>query len=319
MFPQFQRNDFWVAGESYGGHYVPELVQKILNEKGNSGRIPINLKGMMAGNPWTDPYHEAFGVVENWWNRAIMAEATYNTIRSTCTYRDITYWIVNNVTAGVYLSPEVRAARWEHALTHQKRNRLPETSSECFAALQEASLVQFGAVDIEGVYFDVCNPGTRGDLPYQPNWCAANQMQTYLNIPAVQQALHVSAPVPPMWYSCSPWVNYSFEDTTRSVEHIYRHVTTSTDLHVLVYSGDNDAIVPYTGTRKWLRVLNRTIVDDVHEWFVDTNGMQVGGWAINYAERLTFTTVRGAGHMVPFAQPQRALHMFKTFLEKGKL
>jgi serine carboxypeptidase-like clade 2 len=87
---------------------------------------------------------------------------------------------------------------------------------------------------------------------------------------------------------------------------------------VLIYSGDNDAIVPTTGTRRWVEYLGRTIVNDTHQWWVDTNGAQVGGWATEY-DRMTFTTVRGAGHMVPYMQPHRALHMFSTFLEKKKL
>jgi serine carboxypeptidase-like clade 2 len=34
---------------------------------------------------------------------------------------------------------------------------------------------------------------------------------------------------------------------------------------------------------------------------------------------LTFATVRGAGHMVPYTQPVRAAHLFKAFLADAKL
>lgn len=41
---------------------------------------------------------------------------------------------------------------------------------------------------------------------------------------------------------------------------------------------------------------------------------QVAGWTTAYGDFLTFATVRGAGHMVPFAQPARSLVLFQTFL-----
>ncbi|ETO05200.1 hypothetical protein RFI_32196 [Reticulomyxa filosa] len=43
VFTQFQNNDFYVTGESYGGHYVPQLSQMIL-EQNNT----INMKGFVV-------------------------------------------------------------------------------------------------------------------------------------------------------------------------------------------------------------------------------------------------------------------------------
>jgi carboxypeptidase C (cathepsin A) len=40
---------------------------------------------------------------------------------------------------------------------------------------------------------------------------------------------------------------------------------------------------------------------------------QVGGWVIDY-EGLTLATVRNAGHMVPYVQPERAYHLLGMFL-----
>lgn len=47
--------------------------------------------------------------------------------------------------------------------------------------------------------------------------------------------------------------------------------------------------------------------------------MQVGGWFTEYGGMLTFATVRGAAHMVPFAQPARALHLFSSFIHGKRL
>ncbi len=48
---------FLCAGESYGGHYVPNLALAI-HEGNKQARLhndpEINLKGMLIGNAWTD-------------------------------------------------------------------------------------------------------------------------------------------------------------------------------------------------------------------------------------------------------------------------
>jgi serine carboxypeptidase-like clade 2 len=308
MFPQYRANPFWVIGESYGGHYVPEFAYfTAMKNIDAPAHLQINLRGIMAGNPWTSPEHEAFGVVDNWWDRSIISEAVWTDIHAYCSYQDITFWIVNNVTAATLASGDRFQARMASATTNQ---------TKCFDALRLGSMVQFGGVSIEGIYLDLCNTGTRGDIPDQPNYCSDNQLTSYLNRMDVQQALHVRTPA--AWSECSSSVHYSTIDTESSVLYAYRYFMDNTTMSILVYSGDNDAIVPFTGTRRWLKALNRPIVNDVHQWFADTNGLQVGGWAVQY-DRLTFTTVRGAGHMVPFMQPQRALHMFRTFLENGTL
>lgn len=323
-FPQFKANDFFVTGESYGGHYVPEIVNRVLdgnNDANKTGDFTIPLKGWMVGNPWTDPEGEAWGVVQNWWDRAIIGRNDWNKIQASCDYKDITFWIINNATAGGLRSKEQRAAWWNHHLAEARREGhfRSEKSRECFAALYRASDVEFNAVDIEGVYRDICVPGVK-QLPDQINPCAMTQLTEYLNRPDVRTALHASLTVPKVWAACNapPGLTYSTLDTQLPVLYVYERAFYETNLKILVYSGDNDAIVPYTGTRMWIEKLGRPVVNDHHQWFVDTNGMQVGGWATQY-DKFTFTTVRGAGHMVPYMKPHRALHMIQTFLKNGTL
>ncbi len=58
-FPELQAKDLYIAGESYGGIYVPRLVERIDWYIGNCTQnqscqyIP-NLKGFMVGNGITD-------------------------------------------------------------------------------------------------------------------------------------------------------------------------------------------------------------------------------------------------------------------------
>ena len=68
------------------------------------------------------------------------------------------------------------------------------------------------------------------------------------------------------------------------------------------------------GTSLWMPKLNLPVVKKWRPW-KDARG-QVGGYFTQYAKNFAFSTVRNAGHEVPFYQPQRALQMFSEFLEK---
>ena len=52
IFPQLAENPFFIAGESYGGIFVPTLAAKIVDAH-NAGEdifVPINLQGIAVGN-----------------------------------------------------------------------------------------------------------------------------------------------------------------------------------------------------------------------------------------------------------------------------
>ena len=50
QFPEYAKQDFHMAGESYGGHYIPIFTAEILAHKKRN----INLKSVMIGNGLTD-------------------------------------------------------------------------------------------------------------------------------------------------------------------------------------------------------------------------------------------------------------------------
>lgn len=47
-FPRYKKRDVYITGESYAGHYVPQLAQAILDYNAIS-KNHINLKGLMVG------------------------------------------------------------------------------------------------------------------------------------------------------------------------------------------------------------------------------------------------------------------------------
>jgi len=141
--------------------------------------------------------------------------------------------------------------------------------------------------------------------PYQP--CSDEFTQNYLNLPAVQKAIHAN--ISYQWTDCSSLVNYNYSDVEKSVIHLYDQFLQE-GLQVLVYSGDVDAIVAYPGTRQWISLLQRPILESWRPYILN---QQVAGYITIY-KGLTFATVRNAGHLVPETQPERAFYMFNQFL-----
>jgi serine carboxypeptidase-like clade II len=47
-FPQYKNRRFFMAGESYAGHYIPQLAYLILTKNALQNKTVINLKGAMV-------------------------------------------------------------------------------------------------------------------------------------------------------------------------------------------------------------------------------------------------------------------------------
>nr|AAY27740.1 salivary/fat body serine carboxypeptidase [Sitodiplosis mosellana] len=62
LFPNLQKNEFFVTGESYGGKYVPAAGYAIYQDSKRVCSDPrkpkINLKGLAIGNGFSDPIHQ---------------------------------------------------------------------------------------------------------------------------------------------------------------------------------------------------------------------------------------------------------------------
>ncbi|CAG9767347.1 unnamed protein product [Ceutorhynchus assimilis] len=57
MFPEIQKNEFYVSGESYAGKFVPAIAYTI-HKNNPTASVKINLKGLLIGNGLSDPKHQ---------------------------------------------------------------------------------------------------------------------------------------------------------------------------------------------------------------------------------------------------------------------
>lgn len=58
LFPVFKKNNFYIAGESYAGHYIPYIAD-FIHKQNPSAKEKINLSGLIIGNGWMDSYYQS--------------------------------------------------------------------------------------------------------------------------------------------------------------------------------------------------------------------------------------------------------------------
>lgn len=146
--------------------------------------------------------------------------------------------------------------------------------------------------------------------------CVEDETVSYLNRKDVQEALHAKLVGQPKWVVCSSVVEYDFLNVEIPTIGIVGSLVKS-GVPVLVYSGDQDSVLPLTGSRtlvgKLAADLKLKTTVPYRVWF---HGKQVGGWTQVYGKNmLSFATIRGASHEAPFSQPERSLELFMAFLQ----
>ncbi|CAG9459997.1 unnamed protein product [Pedinophyceae sp. YPF-701] len=205
----------------------------------------------------------------------------------------------------------------------------------------EMVLSEMGPINIYDIYVDVCRRGAgaasdtarqlarvlgdhpagvalRGSLRGRYDPCVDSEASHFLNQADVQRALHVPAgpggqAVP--WTMCNPSLDYSRDDLLTSMLPVYRWLLKEAPkVKLFVFSGDVDGIIPVLGTRVWVRRLMLKQTESWGPWY-DSNG-QVGGYRAGYGS-LWFSTVRNAGHMVPYTQPERSVDLLRWAFEEG--
>lgn len=284
-FPQYKGRDLYITGESYAGHYAPQLSQAIVRyNKANPGS-PINLKGYMVGNALTDDYSDHVGLFQFMWSAGMISDQTYKKLNALCD---------------------------KESFIHPSR--------EC-DQITDIAYQEMGNIDPYSIFTPPCtaNGVTKrllrrwhrvGHIGQSYDPCTEQHSTIYFNLPEVQAALHVyHSNTSRRWETCSGVVGAYWQDSPISVLDVYQELIAA-GLRIWVFSGDTDAVIPVTSTRYSIDALNLTTISPWRAWYEDG---QVGGWTQKY-EGLTFVTVRGAGHEVPLHKPKQALTLIKSFM-----
>ncbi|GFP84998.1 serine carboxypeptidase-like 45 [Phtheirospermum japonicum] len=289
-FPEFNNREFYITGESYAGHYVPQLANLIIQSKPKF----MNLTGIAIGNPLLEFNTDFNSRAEYLWSHGLISDFTYNQFTFVCNYSQI-----------------------------RRQSDARKLTPECSRVIKQVSSEISGFVDAYDVTLDVCFSSAVSlqsqslyKLQDEPkiDVCVEDETDVYLNRKDVQKALHARLVGVKKWSVCSDVLHYEMQNLEIPTIGILGSLVES-GLRVLVYSGDQDSVLPLTGTRTLVNGLAKDLklntTQPYSAWF---EGRQVAGWTQAYSDFLSFATIRGASHEAPFSQPERSLVLFSSFI-----
>ncbi|KAK7401236.1 hypothetical protein VNO78_12566 [Psophocarpus tetragonolobus] len=183
-FPEYKTRDFYITGESYAGHYVPQLAYTILvNNK--SSHQNINLKGIAIGNALIDDVTTIKGIFDYFWTHALNSDQTHQLVKKYC---DFTSENISAVCINATIS----------------------------------SIIEMGNIDFYNIYAPQCldsslKNGSTGSV-YDFDPCSAYYVKAYLNRPEVQKALHANSS---NWTHCS---DFDWNDSPATILPIIKYL-----------------------------------------------------------------------------------------------
>lgn len=323
LYPEFLANPFFIAGESYAGVYVPTLAYEVV--KGiDAGEEPVlNLKGYLVGNGVADDEIDGNALVPFVHGMGLISDDLYEEVQSLCegnfynplneacdsklseVDKDIADLNMYDILEPCYHGNET----WEIAAANI---RLPSS----FRQLGETDRPLPVRTRMFGRAWPLRAPVRDGIVPTWPQLlrtsvpCTDDRVATlWLNDAAVRTAIHAAPEsIAGSWELCTDRI--LFEHDAGSMIKYHKNLTLR-GYRALIFSGDHDMCVPFTGSEAWTRSLGYKIVDKWRPW--NSNG-QVAGYTQGYENNLTFLTIKGAGHTVPEYKPREALDFYSRFL-----
>ena len=298
MHPELQGRPFYVMGESYGGHYVPNTVKEIQDTNVNlSSKDIINITGFAVGNGYTDWKLDFNANVENGRFHALTSQSLFDAAETACngSYARC-FWPRDDIVCPKECGDAVHAATinamddsidiydiYEDVCLEPAQERL-QTQATVLLAEQRKSLSKF-------------HQGRNTQATISPIFptCIDNFSAKYLNTPAVQEAIHIRKGTVPggKWSDCSSVLNYDFNYESELPNYI--EWTNKGDLEILIYNGDTDFILSHMGNTAWINEGLKLKKSDEWAKWRGSDG-QVAGYFEKYQTGglpLTFLTVKG--------------------------
>lgn len=285
QFPQYAKQDFHIAGESYGGHYLPVFASEILSHKNRN----INLRSIMIGNGLTDgltqyEYYRPMACGDGGWP-AVLSEGE-------CQAMDNALPRCQSLIQRCYDSDSV----WS-----------------CVPSAIYCNNALLGPYQRTGQnVYDV-----RGPCEDSSNLCypQLGYISDYLNEAKVMKALGAEVS---SYESCNFDINRNFLFHGDWMKPFHRLVPgILKEIPVLIYAGDADFICNWLGNLAWTEALqwpgqkayNKAPMEDLEL----LSGSNKTG-SIKSSGNLTFARLHAGGHMVPHDQPEASLDLFNRWL-----
>ncbi|KAK4441208.1 Serine carboxypeptidase-like 49 [Sesamum alatum] len=278
--PRYAKNDFYITGESYAGHYIPAFSVRI--HKANRNKKPryINIKGIAIGNGLTNPEIQYKSYADYALDMKLINQSYYNRLRRS------------------------------FPLCQLQIKRCGNNGSlSCLMALAYCNRIYDGILGVAGDinYYDI-RKKCEGPLCYD-----FSDVERYLNQEHVRTALGVGDI---QFLSCSSSVYTAMiRDLMKNFAGGIPALLQA-GVKLLVYAGEYDLICNWLGNSRWVAAMKwygqKGFQKAPSTSFVVDGVM--AGLKKSYGP-LTFLKVYNAGHMVPMDQPKASLEMLTRWMQ----
>ncbi|KAL1213364.1 Serine carboxypeptidase-like 47 [Cardamine amara subsp. amara] len=281
--PKFAKNDFYITGESYAGHYIPALASRIHSGNKKKEGILINLKGFAIGNGLTNPEIQYAAYGDYALDMKIISESDHESLKQD--YVECQSFIKKcNLDGGL----------------------------DCDSAYETCNNI-FGQIMSKIVgknYYDIRKKCV-GSLCYD-----FSKMEKFLNQENVRKALGVGDIE---FVSCSTTVYDEMRGDWMHNLEVKIPALVEDGINLLVYAGEYDLICNWLGNSRWVDQMSWSGQKNFGSaktvpFLVD--GKEAG--LMKSYGSLTFLKVHDAGHMVPMDQPKASLQMLQNWMQ-GRL
>ncbi|GAA5991349.1 hypothetical protein JCM10908_003269 [Rhodotorula pacifica] len=289
IFPEFSSHDTYIAGESYAGQYIPYIAQAILE----TTRLPTQLKGILIGNGWIDPWNQYPAYYEFALEAGILKEGSE---------------------ADKKVRKEV-----ENCMSNMRlqggATKLPVHVGVCeriLGAITDSTIQSVNGQNMCVNNYDVRLTDTHPSCGM--NWPPdIFDITPYLSRDDVKSAFHATRHAGD-WTECNGQVGANFY-TPNSLPSVTLLPDLLSKIQVLMFAGAEDLICNHVGIERMIENLNwngATGWEDARaeDWVVD--GRTAGTWTT--ARNMTYVKILDASHMVPYDQPLAAHDMFLRFV-----
>ncbi|KAK2664831.1 hypothetical protein Ddye_003405 [Dipteronia dyeriana] len=280
--PDFQTNPVYIGSDSYAGINVPIIALDVI-EGNTAGLEPnVNLKGLSLGCPHTDTIVETNAKIPFAHNLALISDEMYESAKQSCngTYADVN-------------------------ATNTECVESLDAITECIELISPQNILDANCALLSPEAKEVKNrrylSGNAGNFLLQPHRVGDLYCHNFpyvlsgvwANYKIVQEALGIRQGTIREFHRCNISLAYTVDMNTVVPQH---KNLTNTGLQVIVYSGDHDMVMPHNGIEEWISSLDLTVDIAWRPWFIKG---QVAGYTTKYTNsgyRLTYATIKGAGH-----------------------
>ncbi|KAF2204713.1 alpha/beta-hydrolase [Delitschia confertaspora ATCC 74209] len=296
IFPEYENDDLYFAGESYAGQHIPYIAKGILERNKDASKKKWNLSGLLIGNGWISPVEQYLSYMPFAYENGLLRGGTDSARRvesqlSICTKK-------LNEGANNYVDTR-------------------ECEQVMIAILDESKDLKADAMHQCVNMYDV---RLRDDSSCGMNWPPDLEHVTpYLQREDVTKALHINKDKTTGWTECAGAVSANFR-ARHSIPSVQLLPDILAEVPIVLFSGDKDFICNHMGTEAFIDNLNFNggkgmelspgVYAPRRDWTFE--GEPAGTY--QEARNLTYVVFYNSSHMVPFDYPRRTRDMLDRFM-----